>query len=186
MAHLRTFTWSSYRGYVDLGRAPCWLHTAKILELTGCRQRGQRARAYQQYTEQAIRQGLEETPWEPLQGQIILGGGKFLRQMQEILSGNARGQPSLRRVAPRAGWEAVVRAMERFKGEKWSEFVNRYGDRGRDLALYLGRKQCQLKLGELGRLAGGMDYASVAAAVARLATRLRRDKNWRVQSPNWK
>ena len=96
--------------------------------------------------------------------------------MQEILSGNAREQPSLRRVAPRASWEAVVRAVERFKGEKWSEFVNRYGDRGRDLALYLGRKQCQLKLGELGRLAGGMDYASVAAAVARLATRLRRDK----------
>ena len=157
-------------------RAPCWLHTAKILELTGCRPRDQRARAYQQYTEQAIRQGLQETPWEQLQGQIILGGGKFLRQMREILSGHAREQPSLRRVAPRAGWEAVVRAVERFKGEKWSEFVNRYGDRGRDLALYLGRKQCQLKLGELGRLAGGMDYASVAAAVARLATRLRRDK----------
>ena len=40
----------------------------------------------------------------------------------------------------------------------------------------LGRKRCQLKLGKLGELARGMDYASVAAAVARFHKRLRRDK----------
>src|SRR5438552_9814809 len=176
IASLRAFGWSSYRAYVNLAVAPSWLHTAKLLEMTGCSQRNKQAAAYQQYTEQAIRQGLEESPWERLQGQVILGGGKFLRQMREVLSGNAREQPSLRRIAPRASWEAVVKAIERLKGEKWSQFQNRYGDSGRDLALYLGRKRCQLKLGELGCLAGEMDYASVAAAVTRLATRLRQDE----------
>src|SRR2546427_12615939 len=71
---------------------------------------------------------------------------------------------------------SVVKAVERFNGEKWADFQNRYGDWGRDLALYLGRKRCQLKLRKLGELAGGMDYASVAAAVTRFDTRLRRDR----------
>ena len=67
----------------------------------------------------------------------------------------------------------MVKAVERFKGEKWADFRNRYGDWGRDLALYLGRKRCQLKLGKLAELAGGMDCASVAAArnVLRYATK---------------
>ena len=100
---------------------------------------------------------------------------EYLRQMREVLSGNAREQPSLRKIAARADWESIIKAVERFKCEKWAEFQNRYGDWGRDLALYLGRKRCQLKLRKLGELAGGMDYASVAAAVTRFDTRLRRD-----------
>ena len=176
LATLRAFAWSSYRAYVGLVNAPLWLETAKILELTGCGKGERQQVAYQQYTEQAIREGLKESPWEQLQGQVILGAGKFLRQMQGVLSGNAREQPSLRRAAFRMSWENVVRAVERFKGEKWEQFRDRYGDSGRDLALYLGRKRCQLRLGELGRLAGGMDYAGVAAAVARFNSRLKRDK----------
>ena len=69
----------------------------------------------------------------------------------------------------------MVTAVEAVKGEKWESFQHRYGDWGRDAALYLGRKRCQLKLGELGRLGGGMDYGSVAVAVTRLAARLKKD-----------
>jgi hypothetical protein len=35
-------------------------------------------------------------------------------------------------------------------GSKGPEFRDRYGDWGRDLVLYLGRKDCGLKLRELG------------------------------------
>lgn len=176
IARLRAFAWSSYPAYVGLAKAPPWLERATILQLIGGGKEAGQQRAYQQYTEGAVRGGLPESPWEQLQGGLILGAGKFVRQMREVVSGNAREQPSLRRIAPRASWEAVVRAIERLKAEKWDQFANRYGDTGRDLALYLGRKRCQLKLGELGQLAGGMDYANVATAVARLSTRLRRDK----------
>ena len=35
--------------------------------------------------------------------------------------------------------EAVIAAVEWVKGEKWDEFRDRHGDRGRDLVLHLGR-----------------------------------------------
>jgi len=43
-----------------------------------------------------------------------------------------------------------------------------YKDWGRDLALYLGRTRCGLRLAELGTLAGGIDYATVSNCVRRL------------------
>jgi hypothetical protein len=57
-----------------------------------------------------------------------------------------------------------------------------YGDTGRDLALYLARKHCALKLAELGTLAGGLDYVTVAMAVRRTAARLERDKRLAAQA----
>ena len=176
IAALRQFPWSSYRAYVGLAQPPPWLQTARVLELAGRSDVGGQKAAYRRYTEEAIREGLEESPWEQLAGQVILGTGKFLRQMRRVLSGDAREQRSLRQLVVRPRWEAVVKGLEAIKGEKWEQFENRHGDWRRDLALYLGRKRCQLKLGELGRLAGGMDYASVAAAVRRLEGRIKREK----------
>jgi hypothetical protein len=43
--------------------------------------------------------------------------------------------------------------------------VDRPKDWGCDLALYLGRTRCGLKLRELGELAGGIDYATVSNRV---------------------
>src|SRR5947207_1851815 len=73
----------------------------------------------------------------------------------------------------RPGRGQSSRAVQRRETGRLSEPLR---DWGRDLALYLGRKRCQLKLGKLAELAGGMDYASVAAAVTRFHTRLRRDR----------
>jgi len=67
--------------------------------------------------------------------------------------------------------------VERLKGEEWGVFRDRCGDWGRDLVLYLGRKDCGLKLRELGEAAGGIDYVSVASAVRRFEQRLARDKS---------
>jgi hypothetical protein len=58
------------------------------------------------------------------------------------------------------------------KGEKWDEFSQRYGDWGRDAALWLGRRRGRYTLGELGQLAGGMDYAAVGQAISRFVKRL--------------
>ena len=40
--------------------------------------------------------------------------------------------------------------VEAVKGERWEGFRDRIGDRGRDVALLLGRREGGLKLGELG------------------------------------
>ena len=69
--------------------------------------------------------------------------------------------------------------VEAMKGQKWEQFRDRYRDWGRDLALYLGRKYCGLRLKELGERAGGLDYRSVSWAVDRFAKRAAKEKELR-------
>jgi hypothetical protein len=111
-----------------------------------------------------------------LRARLILGSEKFMRKIQATLTGNKREQPSLRRATDRPDWTRVMAAVEQTKGARWRDFADKRGDTGRDLALYLARKHCQLKLAELGTLAGGMDYASVSIAIQRFHRRLKRNK----------
>jgi hypothetical protein len=46
---------------------------------------------------------------------------------------------------------------------------------GRDAALWLGRRAGRLNPADLGKLAGGTDYAAAAKALRRLARRLETD-----------
>jgi chromosomal replication initiation ATPase DnaA len=71
--------------------------------------------------------------------------------------------------------------LEQAKGESWSRFANRHGDWGRDAALWLGRRVGRLPLLELGKLAGGLDYAVVSKAIARFSLRLASDVALREQ-----
>ena len=74
-----------------------------------------------------------------------------------------------------------MRAVEAVKGQGWQEFSLRHGDWGRDAALWLGRKRGGYRLGELGELAGGLDYAAVGQAVSRLGRRLEKSRELRRQ-----
>ena len=53
----------------------------------------------------------------------------------------------------------------------------RYGDWGRDAALWLGRHRGRYTLGQLGELAGGMDYAAVGKAVSHFGRRLEKESD---------
>jgi hypothetical protein len=76
-------------------------------------------------------------------------------------------------------WESIVAAVEAVHGGRWGEFRDRYGDWGRDAALYLGRQRGRLKLQELARLSGGVGYTAVAQAVRRVREQIQRDTTWR-------
>jgi chromosomal replication initiation ATPase DnaA len=76
-------------------------------------------------------------------------------------------------LARRRSFEEIVAIVERLKGETWLDFRDRYGDWGRDVVLWAGRKYGGMTLKELGAAAGGMDYVAVAAAVRRIAERSR-------------
>ena len=69
----------------------------------------------------------------------------------------------------------IIAAVEKVKAERWEAFRDRYGDWGRDLVLYLGRRHGGLKLAELGQAVGGLDYTSARMAIHRLRRRLERD-----------
>ena len=56
-----------------------------------------------------------------------------------------------------------------------------HGDWGTDLARYLGRKECGLGLKALGATLGGVDYATVSAAIKRVKGRLTKDPDFALQ-----
>ena len=179
LAVLRRHRWSSYPAYVGAAKAPEWLQTGRVLELGGKPRPGQTPQqAYRAYVELALREGLPETPWDRLTGQMVLGGAAFVSQLRERLTGEGREQPQMRALQARARptLEKVIARIETLKGEPWARFRDRYGDWGRDLVLYLGRKDCGLKLRELAQAAGGIDYVSVSSAVRRFERRLSREK----------
>ena len=122
-----------------------------------------------------MREGLAETPWAQVTAQVALGAATFVRQLREGLAGNAREPAGRRQLADRPTLAEVIARVERLQGEKWAVFRDRYGDWGRDLVLYLGRKDCGLKLQELGEAVGGIDDVSVGSAVGRFAQRLAKD-----------
>ena len=89
--------------------------------------------------------------------------------------GNSREQKSLRQPPKAATWTQIIGALEKAKKESWDNFANRHGDWGRDAALWLGRRAGRLSLLELGKLAGGLDYAVVSKATTRFGRRLASD-----------
>ena len=175
IALLRHYRWSSYRAYIGIAQKPDWLDCVEVLSLGGG-EKGRERRHYRDYVESAVREGLEKSPWEELKERVVLGGHQFLARLRGDVSGDEREQRAARRLAmARPKLASAIECVEKVKGEKWREFRDRHGDRGRDLVLYLGRKMCGLKLDELARAAGLKEYASVAMAVRRYEQRSSQD-----------
>jgi hypothetical protein len=78
-------------------------------------------------------------------------------------------------IRAQAWYHVTARGIER----KPIFVSDRYGDWGRDLALYLGQRRCGIKLKALGELVGGIDYGSVSGAIRRLEQRALHDKSIR-------
>jgi putative transposase len=177
LACLRRYRWSSYRAYVGLGKRPEWLECDRILELGGGKKE-ERTRNYRDYVESAVREGLEKSPWEELQDQVVLGGEQFLQMLRAHVTGNAREQRGAKRLAQaRPKLEEVIANLEKIRRQRWSEFRDRHGDNGRDLVLYVGRRACGLKLRELAATVGMNDYSAVSIAIRRFEKQSRRSKS---------
>ena len=174
-AALREFRWSSYRAYIGLEKAPPWLCLEELRAMIGGPRR-KAAESYRRYVEEAIRDGLGESPLEQVEAQLVLGGAALLARARQLLGRERRReQPGARGLRQRDFRDAIA-VVSQIKGEPWERFRDRYGDWGRDLALWLGRTQCGLKLRELGELAGGLDYATVSVATSRWQKRAAADK----------
>ncbi len=107
---------------------------------------------------------------------MILGTKRFAADLKRRLGRLGREHSRRRALASRPKWEQVIAAVESVRGEKWADFRDQYGDWGRELALYVGRKEAGLTLRELGSAVGGADYAAVGVAIQRFERRLIRNK----------
>lgn len=172
LSRLRRYRWSSYRAYVGLASRPAWLECKTVLGLGGRAAANQR-RTYREYVENALRDGVAKSPWESLQEQVVLGGMSFLVTLRQHIEGDHREQGAAQRLrSVRPTLEQMVTNLEQLRGEPWARFRDRYGDTGRDLVLYVGRRYCGLKLKELSKFAGLEDYSAAALAIKRFQKRL--------------
>ena len=156
---IRKYRWSSYRAYAGYEKPPSWLHTREVL----ARVKGG-GEEYRRRAEERLMRGQEEDIWSKLKWGVVLGSERFARGMREkakVLR-ETRGRRRLRREVE---WKEVVRAVETVKNESWKAFVDRHGDWGRDLALWVARRRAGMMLRELGQEAGGLDYSAVSEAI---------------------
>jgi len=174
---LRKYEWSSYRAYGGYGKKLEWLDMVPLLERAADAAADQTS-AYRELVEDRLRQGAQESPWKKLKWGVVLGGERFARRVRgkiQVLR-ETEGRHDLRKL--RTMSEIIV-MVERMKKEKWDSFRDRHGDFGRDLALWAGRRYGALTLGELGKAAGGIDYAAVTMAIKRLEVKAGRSRQIR-------
>ncbi|MGI8604962.1 MAG: hypothetical protein ACR2OZ_18480 [Verrucomicrobiales bacterium] len=129
-------------------------------------------RNYRVYVEEAVREGIEESPWEHCQGELILGGTKLKSQIKAWLR-KATSEHGRARHLLRCDFEDVVKVVEKVKNEPWEQFCHRHGDWGRDAALWLGRTRCGLTLPQLAARAGEISHQAAGIAIRRWQTRMK-------------
>src|SRR5438105_329404 len=77
LARLREFRWSSYRLYAGYGGGVGWLWRQPLERLCGGKTQAARRTALREYTEQPVRQGAIERPWDRLVAGVVLGTEAF-------------------------------------------------------------------------------------------------------------
>jgi hypothetical protein len=176
LAVLRDYRWSSYRAYVGLAAQPKWLECERTLQLGGGKAEARR-RKYREHVEDQLREGAALEPWAELRDRLFLGPTKFVRRAKAAARGQfgkaAMGAKWLREPV---SWEEVIAAVEKARGQRWADFKDRHGDRGRDLALYLARRATSLTAAAMAKAVELKGHAQVSMAVKRYATALKKDR----------
>lgn len=176
---LQEYPWSSWRVYAGEEPAPEWLSTRWVSRACGGRSYRERRAALRQYTEAPVREGRLESPWARLIGGLVLGEEGDARRLLAGQPMNVAEQTEARRLRRRVKWEDVVRAAEGVQGGAWREWAERYGDWGRDGALYVAVRYGGCGLAEAVRQMPGLRYGAAAQGVKRFAAALERSADRR-------
>ena len=181
LAVLRGHRWSTYWFYAGYGTGPEWLKTDEILGRAGGDDDKERKRHYREKLEAYVRGGYEEGWASRVRSRLAVGADEFIQGVKRSVGSIGREWPGKRELRQRVGFDEVKNAVAEVKGENWSEFVDRHGDWGRDLALTAAREVTGMTLRELGAAVGSMDYAAVGAAVRCFSLRLKKSSECRAE-----
>ena len=174
METLRRHSWSSYPAYAGYAEAPRWLTCAELWK-RGCDKGKDPKKEYREWIEDYVKQGVEESAFAKISTAVAVGSAGFIANLRKRVlkqTGANTNERDWRRLLP---FPDVIAAVEKIRDEPWDAFANRYGDWGRDLALYVGRLRCGLTLKELGGYAD-MKVQAVSQAAMRIEKRLEREK----------
>ena len=75
----------------------------------------ERQTRYQQYVEAAIREGIQTSPWEHVQAQLVLGGCEFLEKIRRKVGGVASGTTATPGTEAAAELERGADGIKRFE-----------------------------------------------------------------------
>jgi REP element-mobilizing transposase RayT len=167
---LRDYPWSSWRVYAGGEAAPKWLTLDRIASGCGGRRRQEQRAALITYTEQPIRQGRLDSPWEGWVAGAVLGDAdETVSLLRARLENPDRQTEAMRQAAGRGrpGWSAIVQAAEALLGGKWGELMERHGDWGRDGTMAVAVRYLGWRMAEVVRQVPGVNYAAVAQGIRR-------------------
>ena len=171
---LRNHPWSSYPATAGYVEPPSWLTCAELWRR--CADKGKDPKKeYRGWIEDYVRQGVVEGVFAKLSTAVAIGSAEFIAKLRKQVlkhKGENTNERDWRKLLP---FTEVMAAVAAVRGEPWENFVNRHGDWGRDLALYIGRVRCGLTLKELGRYVG-MNIRAVSQAAKRMELRLKEEK----------
>ena len=178
---LRGYRWSSYPGYVNLGKRRDIVDYTEILSFFG----GDTARGRKRYAD-FVREGIRAAPKNPFEeviGQVILGGKEYAERLKERFLAQPeaeRERPAARRLAETGTPERALAAAAEALGCEVEELARR-GKRTpeRGLAMELLHRVCGLSQAEIGKLFGGLDYTSVSMNRKKFRSALEHDKKLR-------
>jgi hypothetical protein len=176
---LRAYRWSSYRAYAGYARKPKWLTTAEILA-RGPDDARRREAAYRQEVQSRLLKGGDSTVAESIRDRFAVGSERFRASILKVVKGG-REVTVPAGLQIRANWQDILRAVETVTGVPSSDYLAKRGMRGKPLALWAARQCGAMTLREIGREAGGMDYAAVSISIKRLEALAQTDRQVRCE-----
>jgi REP element-mobilizing transposase RayT len=168
---LKDYGWSSYPAYCGWQTSPQWLRREEVLAAFGNGASGRKN--YRRYVEEAIRGGMEETPWESLVGGLVLGGEELLEKVRGLSRGDPAEQPDLRAIRRKIELREIVDIVSSVKGEPCEAYRGRRGDWGQGMVLMAARRHAGIPNRCLAEWLGGKDDSAVTQAVKRLEERMK-------------
>jgi len=169
---LRSYRWSSYRGYAGVGRQWPWVQEDLVWgEFGGGRGRQRRVR-YRRFVEEGLLREIRD-PARQAQWQSILGSEGFLQRIVDVVQERGKDRrevKALRRAVRGPDPRAILALVAAEYGIETERLLERggYGLEARNVALWAIWQSCDWTLREIGRLFGGLDYAAVAQRIKRV------------------
>jgi putative transposase len=176
---LRSWRWSSYRGYSGLAKAEPWVTQERVLGEIGGGQKERRQR-YRRFVEEGLLREIE-SPWEAVQWQTVLGREHFLQRLKDHLGKKrqaVREVPALRQLRRQPEVQSILKGVAWAYGCSKEDLLRRgtRGNEARAVAMALVWDCCGLSLRELGKLFGGTGYTAVSQMIGR--TRRKDQNGW--------
>jgi putative transposase len=181
-ARLRSYRWSSYRGYAALAKQSGFVNEELVLGEFGGPRGHQRKLRYRRFVEEGLLREIEN-PFESVQWQTALGNESFAQTLKDKLNAHRHRKGEItavrratRSTAPRELVARVAAHHELPVNKLLHERV--HGSQAHNIAMWLLRQQ-GVTLREIGGFFGGIDYAAVSQRIRRMEQGMKTNRNLR-------